>query len=671
MITETVKISFLRQTVPPIVPAVQGDSGRNILCDLTDYSIPSGATAAFYIQKPSGNAIYNTAEIGSGNNIIVPLDAQCLAEKGENKCQVRILLNGEVITSFMFILLVKPFYGEEAVESTSEMSIFDKAVEEATEQIRDSAEEIAQEVIDSIPADYTALSDDVTDLKADLDSSKVSNGIVSYYEGSYSSSGSSNWPRRSFTGNISQWNGAFGSGGSNYYSDIIKPTVYSTTKSSMEGLLNLETGHVYSVSAYVLSGNVNVDSGQSAEIVLENGVTLPMGETREFAYNGTPFKMYFHFSAGVVMVNAVIAVIVKDITGEAVSGVTQKRLSGYAWGQGKHTTRDNAVETLDTATDTVALMAAIPYDYNMYFVLSEGWKVGFASVGNGVITGTPKAYIDSPGRIDMIDVYNNLTYNTSNVFGDSLTINLRKSDNSAITPNTINIDEAVQMFVVNKKGDSTKSKKWVAIGDSITDGRYSQSDGTVRTKTNHYCQYGYIASKLLGIDTYEEQGYGGMGYVHVANDGTYLTDVLALDFGSPDIITVCLGINDRSQPLGDNSSVSNDGTISGAIKNCCEVLGNKYKNAQIIFFTPINGTSTGTIDTGWCKRSGTTHLSDIADTIKYWANLYGFCVVDLLNESPVNDFNIESMILDALHPTMEAHCMIGHYLAGALPYKTC
>jgi len=168
MITSTIKISFSRQTVPPIVPAVQGDSGRNILCDLTDYSIPSGATAAFYIQKPSGNAIYNTAEIGSGNSITVPLDAQCLAEKGENKCQVRILLNGEVITSFMFILLVKPFYGEEAVESTSEMSIFDKAVEEATEQIRDSAEEVAQEVIDSIPADYTALTNEVTDLKADL-----------------------------------------------------------------------------------------------------------------------------------------------------------------------------------------------------------------------------------------------------------------------------------------------------------------------------------------------------------------------------------------------------------------------------------------------------------------------------------------------------------------------
>ena len=46
----------------------------------------------------------------------------------------------------------------------------------------------------------------------------------------------------------------------------------------------------------------------------------------------------------------------------------------------------------------------------------------------------------------------------------------------------------------------------MAIGDSITDGRYSQSDGTVRSKTNHYCQYGYIASRILGIDNYIEKG---------------------------------------------------------------------------------------------------------------------------------------------------------------------
>ena len=134
MITTQVNISYERQTVPPIVPAVQGDSGRNIICNLTDYTIPNGATANFYIQKPSGEAIYNVAEI-SENTIILPLDAQCLAEIGENHLQVRVFLGGEVITSFEIILLVKKFYGMDAIESETEMNIFDKAVEEAIEKI--------------------------------------------------------------------------------------------------------------------------------------------------------------------------------------------------------------------------------------------------------------------------------------------------------------------------------------------------------------------------------------------------------------------------------------------------------------------------------------------------------------------------------------------------------
>ena len=135
MITVNSTLSYERQTVPPIIPAVQGDTGRNISFKIVDATIPEGATATFYIQKPSGNAVYNTAEIISSNQVLVPLDAQCLAEVGENFGQVRILLDDEVITSFDFILLVKVFHGIEAIESTTEMNIFDQAVEEAIEEI--------------------------------------------------------------------------------------------------------------------------------------------------------------------------------------------------------------------------------------------------------------------------------------------------------------------------------------------------------------------------------------------------------------------------------------------------------------------------------------------------------------------------------------------------------
>ena len=139
MITITSSLSYERQTVPPIIPVVQGDTGRNVSFKLSDYEIPEDAEAAFYIQKPSGAAIYNTAEIVSSNNLLVSLDAQCLAEAGENYGQVRILLDDEVVTSFDFILLVKPFRGIEAIESRTEMNIFDQAVEQAKEEIREAS----------------------------------------------------------------------------------------------------------------------------------------------------------------------------------------------------------------------------------------------------------------------------------------------------------------------------------------------------------------------------------------------------------------------------------------------------------------------------------------------------------------------------------------------------
>ena len=100
MITTSVNLSYERQTVPGIVPAVQGDTGRNILFKISDYEIPENAAAYFYVQKPSGQAVYNGAEITSSSEVLVSLTAQCLAEAGDNHCWLRFTLDDEIITSF-------------------------------------------------------------------------------------------------------------------------------------------------------------------------------------------------------------------------------------------------------------------------------------------------------------------------------------------------------------------------------------------------------------------------------------------------------------------------------------------------------------------------------------------------------------------------------------------
>lgn len=147
MLTVKSIINIASQAAPPIITAVQGDTGRSIEFTVADFTIPEGTTATYYIQKPSGNSIYNTATI-SGNVVTVDLTAQSLAESGDNFGQIRIMKNGEIVTSFDFILLVKVFRGIDATESTTEMNVFDQAVNAALEEIDGSLENIVAEEFD-------------------------------------------------------------------------------------------------------------------------------------------------------------------------------------------------------------------------------------------------------------------------------------------------------------------------------------------------------------------------------------------------------------------------------------------------------------------------------------------------------------------------------------------
>ena len=168
MITTVCKISYGSQTVPPIVPAVQGDTGRAISFEIADFTPPAGATATYFILKPSGEAIYNSATI-TDNSILCELTAQSLAEAGENRMQVRVLQGEDIVTSFEVILMVRTFLGDDAIQSGTEMNIFDKAVEQATEDFQTNAEQIVEEVIESIPSDYTELTDEVDELNERID----------------------------------------------------------------------------------------------------------------------------------------------------------------------------------------------------------------------------------------------------------------------------------------------------------------------------------------------------------------------------------------------------------------------------------------------------------------------------------------------------------------------
>ena len=127
-------ISIFENKNTNIIEVVQGDSGRVLEFLSVDYDIPSGTTGTYYVQKPSGSAVYNSCTI-SGNEITVPLTTQTLAEHGECPLQVRLEKDGQFLTSFDVVLIVRPFRGIDAAESTTEMNIFDQEIENAREEI--------------------------------------------------------------------------------------------------------------------------------------------------------------------------------------------------------------------------------------------------------------------------------------------------------------------------------------------------------------------------------------------------------------------------------------------------------------------------------------------------------------------------------------------------------
>lgn len=133
MIEQRVTLRYDAQQIPPCIQAVQGDTGRDIIFELIDYEVPEGATVNYYVEKPSGEAVYNSAEMISSTEIMAHLTQQAIVEVGRSNGQVRVLLGDEVITSFKFVIEVEQFIGTNAIPSGTETNIFDEALQAAAD----------------------------------------------------------------------------------------------------------------------------------------------------------------------------------------------------------------------------------------------------------------------------------------------------------------------------------------------------------------------------------------------------------------------------------------------------------------------------------------------------------------------------------------------------------
>ncbi len=131
MLNQKLTISLEQSSLCARVKAVQNDTGRTLVCRIPNFPNLSSCSARIFATKPSGNVIYNYANVNT-DTVDVELTSQMLAEQGDVRCQVQLTQSSKTVTSFEFILEVaENMVTSGALESTNELS----ALQEALEQI--------------------------------------------------------------------------------------------------------------------------------------------------------------------------------------------------------------------------------------------------------------------------------------------------------------------------------------------------------------------------------------------------------------------------------------------------------------------------------------------------------------------------------------------------------
>lgn len=156
-IVKTIEVT--RLATPPVIDAVQGDTGRVAEFVLTDMQAPNGAIGAVYAKMRRNSPVsddeyivYNSAEVVTTDGVTVvtvPLTSAMLAAPGIWPMGVRLQHGEDIVTSFPFELRVAPFdLDHDTIEGSNEFTALETALAALSQydtRIRGNADAIAAE----------------------------------------------------------------------------------------------------------------------------------------------------------------------------------------------------------------------------------------------------------------------------------------------------------------------------------------------------------------------------------------------------------------------------------------------------------------------------------------------------------------------------------------------
>lgn len=254
--------------------------------------------------------------------------------------------------------------------------------------------------------------------------------------------------------------------------------------------------------------------------------------------------------------------------------------------------------------------------------------------------------------------------------------------NTDTTPVICKIDglDYAKQFASNAIVDLIDSKlsrtvRWCAIGDSITEG-YISCEEDPKYKLSKSDAWAYKLAKITGWEL-TNNAIGGTGFVrnHPDSEDAGWNVVKNIDFTQFDFVTIAYGVNDWKYNciLGTfNDDIENPTTIYGAMRSTIETIIASNPLCKIFMISPANCSVGGNESGNWgighsFSNNGT--LEQIFEAEKTVAEYYGIEFIDMLHNSIINRKNIKTCLIDNVHPSADTHTVMAHEIGGRLRWK--
>lgn len=125
----------------------QGDiNSRVIECNFEyngmPYTLPTGALARVWLQKPDGKQVVNDSSV-SGDKVVIALTQQMLAFAGDAQCEIQLYHTDSMLSSAVFTVVVSPSSGSRAiVESSPQYEAFENGLLHISQSLADAAQAV-------------------------------------------------------------------------------------------------------------------------------------------------------------------------------------------------------------------------------------------------------------------------------------------------------------------------------------------------------------------------------------------------------------------------------------------------------------------------------------------------------------------------------------------------